>query len=250
MARQCATGLIWLRSAVVLGVAVCSWLAYATAVCAEVRTGSLGCGTTWETPWRIVDSGQDGPTVLIVGGMHGNEPAGRWAAEQIQHWPIARGKLVVLPQVNRLGLAADSRWAPDYRNDRKLRDLNRNFPTDVLLFPGGSGSKQGKALGEAGRSHVRQFTREGGGVIGICAGAYLCSSHYSWSLGLMNAAVFSPHFESTRGQEAVLHHAIEHVRRRRGTPSSDSMGRRARYPRACLESGAEASASKGAEEPG
>lgn len=27
--------------------------------------------------------------------------------------------------------------------------------------------------------------------MGICAGAYLCSSHYSWSLNLMNAAVFN-----------------------------------------------------------
>ena len=38
---------------------------------------------------------------------------------------------------------------------------------------------------------MRGFARGGGGVLGICAGAYLCSSHYSWSLDLMNAAVFN-----------------------------------------------------------
>ncbi|QDV45951.1 Succinylglutamate desuccinylase / Aspartoacylase family protein [Stieleria neptunia] len=346
-------------------------------------SGTLGTGTTWETPWYVIDSGQDGPTVLITGGVHGNEPAGFRAAEQIRHWPIRRGKLVVLPQINRLGLAANIRWTPDHRNDRQRRDLNRSFPTserdealtehtraiwdfitdhqpdwvfdlhegfdfhrlnadsvgssviafpgqrdfakriqqavnadvdpqrhfdvlaksgpvvgslaracheqlgavsfifettfkdqplsrrtrqhrrmvstallsidviaedcvdhlapqpsrgitnvalfddsganeakvlkvlegrpelrvrqvgrhdirpevldqfDVLVFPGGSGSKQGKAIGPDGRDHVRQFIRDGGGVVGICAGAYLCSSHYSWSLNLMNAAVFN-----------------------------------------------------------
>jgi len=62
---------------------------------------------------------------------------------------------------------------------------------DVLLFPGGSGSRQGRALGKLRREHVRQFVRHGGGLVGICAGAYLCSSHYDWSLNLMNAAVFN-----------------------------------------------------------
>jgi hypothetical protein len=62
---------------------------------------------------------------------------------------------------------------------------------DVLMFPGGSGSAQGKAIGEPGRETIRQFVRAGGGVIGVCAGAYLCSSHYDWSLDLMNASVFN-----------------------------------------------------------
>ncbi len=360
----------------------------ATPACAEVRSGSLGEGTTWETPWRVIESGKPGPTVLVVGGVHGNEPAGFRAAQQIQHWPIERGKLVVLPRVNRLGLAADLRWFPESRNDRSRRDLNRNFPThdrasaltplcqaiwrfvtehepdwvfdlhegfdvhrlnsksvgssviafpaqadfakalqaavnvdvaperqfdllaqsgpaqgslaracseqlgtksfilettfkeqpisrrtrqhrrmvstalerigllkrdcvdllapatetgvtrvalfddsganeakvlrvvdgradvvihhvgpkdmrpavlrqfDVIVFPGGSGSKQGRAIGETGREHVRQFAQEGGGVVGICAGAFLCSSHYTWSLDLMNAAVFNKTVES------------------------------------------------------
>ncbi len=354
---------------------------------AEILTGSLGIGTTWETPWRVVDSGEPGPTVLVIGGVHGNEPAGYRAAGQVSYWPIVRGRLVVLPRVNRLGLSANIRWAPDCRNDRDRRDLNRNFPTqerlepqtpqcqavwqfvadhdpdwafdlhegfdfhrlnsksvgssviafpeqvefaralqqavnadvdpkrhfdllsksgpvngslaracgeqlgansfilettfkeqpvskrtrqhrrmmstalhriglieedcadllfpsgapgvtrvaifddnganetkvlnviddrpgilvshigpedvspevlrqiDVLLFPGGSGSKQGKAIGDERRRHVRQYVRDGGGVVGICAGAYLCSSHYDWSLSLMNATVFNKTFE-------------------------------------------------------
>lgn len=44
---------------------------------------------------------------------------------------------------------------------------------DVVLFTGGRGSIQGQLLGEDGRERVRRFVREGGGYVGICAGAYL-----------------------------------------------------------------------------
>ena len=49
--------------------------------------------------------------------------------------------------------------------------------TDVLIFPGGSGSKQLNNLGRRGQEKVKRFVREGKGLIGICAGAYmLCST--------------------------------------------------------------------------
>jgi glutamine amidotransferase-like uncharacterized protein len=60
---------------------------------------------------------------------------------------------------------------------------------DVLIQPGGSGSGQGKALGEEGRERIRDFVRAGGGYLGICAGAYLASSDYSWSLHILDARV-------------------------------------------------------------
>lgn len=60
---------------------------------------------------------------------------------------------------------------------------------DVLIHPGGSGSGQGKALEEAGRESVRRFVAGGGGYVGFCAGAYLATNDYSWSLGLIDARV-------------------------------------------------------------
>ena len=60
---------------------------------------------------------------------------------------------------------------------------------DVLIQPGGSGSKQGKHLREEGREAIREFIREGGGFIGICAGAYLASADYEWSLDVLDAKV-------------------------------------------------------------
>lgn len=48
---------------------------------------------------------------------------------------------------------------------------------DALIFPGGSGSRQLLNLGETGKTIVTDFVeKQGKGVIGICAGAYLLSS--------------------------------------------------------------------------
>ncbi|GAA4421478.1 BPL-N domain-containing protein [Bremerella cremea] len=61
---------------------------------------------------------------------------------------------------------------------------------DVLIMPGGSGSAQAKNLEDEGREIIRKYVDNGGGYVGICAGSYLASSHYSWSLGLINAKVW------------------------------------------------------------
>jgi glutamine amidotransferase-like uncharacterized protein len=60
---------------------------------------------------------------------------------------------------------------------------------DVLLHSGGSGGGQGKALGEKGRSAERDFIAAGGGYVGICAGAYLATCAYDWSLHILDAKV-------------------------------------------------------------
>jgi glutamine amidotransferase-like uncharacterized protein len=60
---------------------------------------------------------------------------------------------------------------------------------DLLIMPGGSGSKQAKNLGEDGKQKIREFVAAGKGYMGICAGSYLATNHYKWSLGLINAQV-------------------------------------------------------------
>jgi len=44
---------------------------------------------------------------------------------------------------------------------------------DAVLFTGGRGSLQGRALGEVGREAVRTAVRAGVGYVGICGGAFL-----------------------------------------------------------------------------
>ena len=60
---------------------------------------------------------------------------------------------------------------------------------DVFVQPGGSGSKQSKTLQTEGLNAIRSFVKGGGGYVGICAGSYLASSYYPWSLHLLNADV-------------------------------------------------------------
>lgn len=95
----------------------------------DAVAGILGEKTAWATPWYVVEGKEAGPVVFLTGGAHGNEPAGSHAAEQIRHWPVRRGRLIVVPKVNTLGLAAQTRWFPPLKEDMAQRDLNRNFPT-------------------------------------------------------------------------------------------------------------------------
>ena len=71
---------------------------------------------------------------------------------------------------------------------------------DVLVQPGGSGSAQAKKLEPLGRDKIRQFVKDGGGYVGICAGSYLATSYYSWSLHILNADVVdSKHWARGKG---------------------------------------------------
>jgi len=345
------------------------WVSFSLqALAAEtISSGVLAKGTQWETTFYRRDSGVDGPVVLVTGGIHGNESAGARAAEQVRHWPIKKGRLIVVPRANIPGLNAGTRHLPG--ESKLLHDLNRNFPMtggelvargvlatalwefvessgpdwlidlhegtdfhqinsesvvprmlqvvnaeipdpkkklvrlrypvngslaraaherlqavsmilettskdqpistrtrqhrlmvytllgqlgmidgsahllvpastselcvavydaggvgkrgprnldrvfsktksilrrvgvadisdgvlgqfDMVIFPGGSGSKQAAALGKEGKDTVKEFVEAGGGYVGICAGAFLAASNYSWSLAISNHKTF------------------------------------------------------------
>ncbi len=79
-------------------------------------------GTPWETPLTVTHSGRQGPTVLVLGGVHGNEPGGWLAAEQVATWEPSFGSLLVIPRANRI---ADRMLE---RTTSELGDLNRLYP--------------------------------------------------------------------------------------------------------------------------
>ncbi len=74
---------------------------------------------------------------------------------------------------------------------------------DVVIFSGGSGSKEAAAIGEAGREEVRRFVREGGGYVGICAGAYLACTGFSWGVGVLNAKTVSSKWQRGKGDVEI-----------------------------------------------
>lgn len=81
--------------------------------------------TRWETPYHHIDSGVEGPTILITAGMHGNETAPPLAADELIARAPRRGRVVIMPRVNRPALARKTRHTPR----ASYADLNRNFPT-------------------------------------------------------------------------------------------------------------------------
>lgn len=79
-------------------------------------------GSPDQTTLYIVESEKEGPAVLVIGGIHGNEPAGVLAAESIATWAVDRGSLLVIPRANIRAVSAQTRCAPGGG------DLNRSFP--------------------------------------------------------------------------------------------------------------------------
>ncbi|MGE5379433.1 MAG: succinylglutamate desuccinylase/aspartoacylase family protein [Methylocystaceae bacterium] len=78
--------------------------------------------STYQTRLYIVDSGVPGPTVMVVGGVHGNETAGYKAAGLVKDFTVKKGRLIVLPEANKSAIARHSRLSSNGDN------LNRDFP--------------------------------------------------------------------------------------------------------------------------
>ncbi len=79
-------------------------------------------GEAWETLMQVRHSGRQGSTVLVLGGVHGNEPGGWLAAEELLSCEPAFGSLIVVPRANILPTRAMERTFP------YLGDLNRLYP--------------------------------------------------------------------------------------------------------------------------
>ena len=81
--------------------------------------------------YYIYDTKIDGPKILMLGGTHGNEPAGYHALNKLKDdldkeiIKIKKGKLIIIPAVNYYALKLGIRFLPI------LGDLNRKYPHDL-----------------------------------------------------------------------------------------------------------------------
>lgn len=96
-----------------------------------VTSTMLANGTADATPMYIIKSYQPGPATLLVGGTHGNAPAGVEAAKLFTEYPITRGTLLVIPEASKQAVAAGTL----YNNGI---NLDRQFPTDRTATPNGA----------------------------------------------------------------------------------------------------------------
>jgi len=80
-------------------------------------------GTDYETTVYIIKTDYEGPTIMIVAGIHGNEKAGIKAAEHLKdNLYIERGTLIIIPKANILACKENVRCFPPEIN------LNRVYP--------------------------------------------------------------------------------------------------------------------------
>jgi predicted deacylase len=90
----------------------------------------LGAGKPYATPCYIIDSNISGPVVCIIGGTHGNEPAGCRAARELLTLKPDCGKLIIIPRANLRAVRLGRREIPGEG------DLNRCYPgsaTGILM---------------------------------------------------------------------------------------------------------------------
>jgi Succinylglutamate desuccinylase / Aspartoacylase family len=90
---------------------------------------TLMAGTDYATPAVLTHSGVEGPRVLVLGGVHGNEPGGWMAADAIAQWTVRVGSLVVVPRANIVATRVFQRTLPE------LGDLNRLYPGSADGLP-------------------------------------------------------------------------------------------------------------------
>lgn len=81
----------------------------------------LAAGEKRETEYYVWDTGVDGPTIMVVAGLHGDEPAAVDAANDlVQKAQTLKGRVVILPRAHAEAVAAGKRYFST--------DLNREFP--------------------------------------------------------------------------------------------------------------------------
>lgn len=88
---------------------------------ADRRIDVLLEGTDREAAVYETTGPDEGPTAVVLGGVHGNEINGYRVAADATSWEIDAGRLVVIPFADVVAVERDSREGPD-------GDLNRLFP--------------------------------------------------------------------------------------------------------------------------
>lgn len=80
-------------------------------------------GTRHETPLYVIEAPAPGPTAVVFGGVHGDERNGIEVAREVAGWSPDTGRLVVVPEANRVAIETD-------RREGVGGDLNRQFPAE------------------------------------------------------------------------------------------------------------------------
>lgn len=92
----------------------------------EVSTYPILEGTDYENTVTVLKSEQEGPTIYVIAGVHGDEQAAWHTGNLLKKIDIKAGTLYILSPANPWGAQAD----PPRRYVVEEEDLNRSFPGD------------------------------------------------------------------------------------------------------------------------
>ncbi len=95
----------------------------------KINVGSLASGTKIDLHVNVFRSKNPGPTLLVTGGVHGDEINGieiiRTALERNYFDKLEKGTVIAIPLLNVYGFINFSRETPDGK------DVNRSFPGNL-----------------------------------------------------------------------------------------------------------------------
>ncbi|MEM7723282.1 MAG: succinylglutamate desuccinylase/aspartoacylase family protein [Pseudomonadota bacterium] len=100
-------------------------IASGTRLTVDLPVSALSDHTPVTMSAHVIHGRQDGPTVFVSAGIHGDEVIGIEVIRRLLKAPALKrlkGTLIVVPIVNSFGFINKSRYLPD------RRDLNRSFP--------------------------------------------------------------------------------------------------------------------------
>lgn len=86
----------------------------------QVERRTLLPGTDWQTDLVIVRGYPPEPKMLVLGGVHGDEPAAYWSGNAASELRVSRGTLYVIPHFNEVARRKGTREGAG--------DINRKFP--------------------------------------------------------------------------------------------------------------------------
>lgn len=89
-----------------------------------VETYKIAEGTDVENTVTVLRGAEEGPTIYIVAGVHGDEQAGWRAGNLVKDATIKAGTVYIVSPANQYGAQNDK------RRTKGEWDLNRNFPGD------------------------------------------------------------------------------------------------------------------------
>jgi hypothetical protein len=101
---------------------------YVLTVLLLLAAASTALGGNLDFTLHKLESGRPGPTILVVGGIQGDEPGGFYtAALLVSHYKIKAGAVWVVPNLNFLSIIHNSRGMHGDMN-RKFADLDPKDP--------------------------------------------------------------------------------------------------------------------------